>query len=815
VQTVSNPSLPGGCSFDAATFQGVFNEMSSTSGHDGQVQVCVRRACGSAELKFDNAWYDREKANLGNYQHNSALEPIVRYEGVGTYFGQTLDVVITAPTYPGCPMTKEVRDNYPPLPISFMGGEFGRIPYMHGDSVEVTFEFQDHTTHEPVELSEFDVTFFDLDADPYGKEQLFIDGFTRVFEESNPLYEVKEMGGGRLRVTGEATYSGDKNPRTVHSLTRDQRQRSIAFRFEHTSTFKATMGVTGSPQSWARIFMFGFESAMVTEPPCATYVAPPVPYVPIPSAFEACYGSAPIKVECDEGTFVGGEAGGASHYTLQCSAQGSFMFSTTQQCAEVGFPVNGEITDAQSASQKLSGAKLSFKSVKTGAVMTATADAWGRYSADLGMGIWTATASLDGYIEMTKNITVATDISVGGAADFGLSKILGDGQWRVVLDWGAEPTDLDSHIYFGPGGSKHVYYGNTQMYDPDSGLSVKLDRDDTSSFGPETTTFEGTEHCDGSWDGGTGSSCLIVFKVHNYGGRYQSTKMDKSEGVVTVYRGSSIAATYKIPECIGPDPLWYTVFTLDAREGQQKLYPGHYYLPPTLRWTPRQAPTYYSVVNVNPSVGPGIWSPMWMGLQGSELQDNVYGKVMTGMKWLGMQTGQSGFVQEVSMRGQPNNYFGTECTEEDLTADHLSCPAGTFISAIRRRSGAITGFGPDHWHEGNAPYDKIMCCKIKTMSGAASGWGKCEEVAWWSAIGETTSSFCPGEHGLSYDGENGKKMMALVELQNVADGTTAGTTFTKAKCCELNEDGLVEYNGHGFVDFAHTYPSCPADANSR
>lgn len=62
---------------------------------------------------------------------------------------------------------------------------------------------------------------------------------------------------------------------------------------------------------------------------------------------------------------------------------------------------------------------------------------------------------------------------------------------RAILTWGASPSDLDSHlkIYNGSGTQvAHVYYGDT-TYSEDGVEMAGLDVDDTSSYGPETTTI--------------------------------------------------------------------------------------------------------------------------------------------------------------------------------------------------------------------------------------------------------------------------------------------------------------------------------------
>ena len=59
--------------------------------------------------------------------------------------------------------------------------------------------------------------------------------------------------------------------------------------------------------------------------------------------------------------------------------------------------------------------------------------------------------------------------------------------YRMVLTWGNSPRDLDAHLS-GPnpdGGDFHIWYRNKILI----GGRNFLDRDDTSSFGPETITI--------------------------------------------------------------------------------------------------------------------------------------------------------------------------------------------------------------------------------------------------------------------------------------------------------------------------------------
>lgn len=76
-----------------------------------------------------------------------------------------------------------------------------------------------------------------------------------------------------------------------------------------------------------------------------------------------------------------------------------------------------------------------------------------------------------------------------------MSPIPLEGEIRLVLNWGAEPRDLDSHIKTPAidGTEHHILYSNKGS--SDSAPFVKLDIDDTSGYGPETFTitqlFEG------------------------------------------------------------------------------------------------------------------------------------------------------------------------------------------------------------------------------------------------------------------------------------------------------------------------------------
>ena len=130
-------------------------------------------------------------------------------------------------------------------------------------------------------------------------------------------------------------------------------------------------------------------------------------------------------------------------------------------------------------------------------------------------------------------------------------------QLRIVLKWGEQPRDLDSHLV-GPttdGGDFHVYFSD-RRYETDSNLMADLDLDDTSSYGPETTTIYEM------------SPGVYTYMIHDYTNRRSgsSTALSSSGAYVEVYLGTSTTAAYTFYVPSGGGTLW-TVFSYNASTG--------------------------------------------------------------------------------------------------------------------------------------------------------------------------------------------------------------------------------------------------------
>lgn len=114
---------------------------------------------------------------------------------------------------------------------------------------------------------------------------------------------------------------------------------------------------------------------------------------------------------------------------------------------------------------------------------------------------------------------------------------------RVVLTWGKNPADLDSHLMF-PGG--HIYFLNKE------GEDANLDVDDTNSYGPETVTITKKHFGD-----------TYTYAVQDYTNKGNPSRagLSTSNAKVFVYVGSSLVRSYSVP--VGQGGNIWTVFKLN------------------------------------------------------------------------------------------------------------------------------------------------------------------------------------------------------------------------------------------------------------
>lgn len=198
--------------------------------------------------------------------------------------------------------------------------------------------------------------------------------------------------------------------------------------------------------------------------------------------------------------------------------------------------LTGLVTNAQTAAP-IAGATVSVNGV------TGTTNASGVYTiANAPAGNRTVNTSATGFSPRTDTVNIVA----GSSTTFNTSLVptsVGAGI-TIVLTWGAQPSDLDSHLV-GPDGSSgrfHCYYG-----DENPVPFVSLDVDDTSAFGPETITVS---QVSGSYIPGT-----YNYYIRNYSG---SPGFDVSGAVVTVFAAGAQVAQFQVSAATGnpADRIW-------------------------------------------------------------------------------------------------------------------------------------------------------------------------------------------------------------------------------------------------------------------
>ncbi|MDP2359425.1 MAG: hypothetical protein Q8O14_01545 [bacterium] len=127
-----------------------------------------------------------------------------------------------------------------------------------------------------------------------------------------------------------------------------------------------------------------------------------------------------------------------------------------------------------------------------------------------------------------------------------------DYDYKFILTWGANPSDLDSHLFTPEigGSTHHVYYANRGS--AEGPPYAWLDVDDVSSWGPEATTIE--QLYPGTY----------TFAVYEYSG---SGTLATSEAHVEVFNGRTRVGGYDVPTTADGDHWWWTVGTVDGATG--------------------------------------------------------------------------------------------------------------------------------------------------------------------------------------------------------------------------------------------------------
>jgi len=154
----------------------------------------------------------------------------------------------------------------------------------------------------------------------------------------------------------------------------------------------------------------------------------------------------------------------------------------------------------------------------------------------------------EGYITTSIDFTVLL-----GGVDlnwYSISPGFSNAGYRIVLEWGEKPADLDINLTkTGGSGNYHISYRN--MRSTADGNAV-LDRDDTTGYGPETITFGVVEE-----------NAVYKCFVHDYTNRsnINSNQMSQRGAIIRVYRLNALVQTFRIPSD-GTGTMW-NVFNIE------------------------------------------------------------------------------------------------------------------------------------------------------------------------------------------------------------------------------------------------------------
>lgn len=251
------------------------------------------------------------------------------------------------------------------------------------------------------------------------------------------------------------------------------------------------------------------------------------------------------------------------------SAAPSLAIPTTFDLEATG-TTSGTIVDA-STGDPISGVALTVRAgignTSGDAITTGATNASGEFSFSLPTGVYCVSAAVEDYADTT--FTVVALANESGSMDidgvtygrtFSMSSaesLIGTDGLRIVLTWGQNPSDLDSHLLTPAisGQKYHLFYGSAYLledgFDPVEAPYAALDLDDVTSYGPETTTIV------------TPQSGNYTYYVHHFAG---SSTLSLSGAKVEVYDANGLIRTYYVPTN-GGSALYWKVFSYDGGTG--------------------------------------------------------------------------------------------------------------------------------------------------------------------------------------------------------------------------------------------------------
>ncbi|PRP74809.1 Arf GTPase activating protein [Planoprotostelium fungivorum] len=207
-------------------------------------------------------------------------------------------------------------------------------------------------------------------------------------------------------------------------------------------------------------------------------------------------------------------------------------------CKPAVYDVSGYVKNAVN-NQRIAGAYVT--AVEAG--VTVKTDSQGLYQLSaLSAGNVTLSISATGFYNTSSLLFLNSTIRAGTDADFSLSPLLVQQGYRIVLTWGASPSDLDSHLVTPFG---EVNFNNKVV--TSGNLTASLDVDNRTGYGPETITIQNAQ------------GFVLKYYVYNYS---KFPAIGTSTAKVVLYGKTGAIKTYSVPQSL--TELTWNIFTINA-----------------------------------------------------------------------------------------------------------------------------------------------------------------------------------------------------------------------------------------------------------
>ncbi len=206
--------------------------------------------------------------------------------------------------------------------------------------------------------------------------------------------------------------------------------------------------------------------------------------------------------------------------------------------------ISGIVVDAVTG-DGVNNAKITFKPKNTSLeTETVTTSGDGTFSAELEADEYAVTVTASDYISEEFIFVMEEGKNYSGET-FVISPKLASGSARIVLEWNAEPQDLDSYLIGETDSGTDVFVNWTQkQVKSDGNVIAELDLDDTNGYGPETITIN---DLNGVYQY-TVVDYRVTYTLQQYGATVKVYLPGKAPETITIDPGAGVENVWNVCE---------------------------------------------------------------------------------------------------------------------------------------------------------------------------------------------------------------------------------------------------------------------------